>query len=158
VTDDTRDQARTIRRVLVLCAGNICRSPAAATVLSHLANDTLQLEVRSRGVHDWNVGKSAHPSMTRIAAQRGYDLSAHIAGQVTADDLAWADDILVMDQDNYQQLCQHYPAELVSRVRLLDPNGIPDPWLADNDSAYTQALNQIERAAHAYLASINHTT
>ena len=55
----------------------------------------VDLQVRSRGTHDWNVGRHTHPTMTRIAAVRGYNLSRHIASQVTADDLAWANDVVV---------------------------------------------------------------
>jgi protein-tyrosine-phosphatase len=114
---------------------------------------TVDLEVRSRGTQDWNVGKHAHPAMTRIAAERGYDLSAHTAAQVTADDLAWADDVLVMDDENHRQLVGHHP-DRVRHVRLLDASGIPDPWLVDEDSAYADSLDRIERAVRAYLASL----
>ena len=92
--------------------------------------------------------------MTRIAAERGYDLSNHTAAQVTGEDLAWADDVLVMDDENYQHLVGSYP-ELVRHVRLLDANGIPDPWLVDEDPAYTDSLDRIELAVRAYLASLN---
>jgi protein-tyrosine-phosphatase len=91
--------------------------------------------------------------MTRIAAGRGYDLSQHIAAQVTADDLAWADDVLVMDDENHQQLANNYP-NLVRHIRLLDATAIPDPWLVEQDSAYADALDRIEQAARAYLASL----
>jgi len=91
--------------------------------------------------------------MARIAAGRGYDLSQHIAAQVTADDLAWADDVLVMDDENHQQLANNYP-NLVRHIRLLDATAIPDPWLVEQDSAYADALDRIEQAARAYLASL----
>ena len=114
----------------------------------------MELEVRSRGTHDWNVGKRAHPTMTRIAAERGYDLSQHTATQIAGEDLAWADDVLVMDDENYQQLVRSYPA-LIQDVRLLDASGIPDPWLVDEDPAYTDSLDRIELAVRSYLASLN---
>jgi protein-tyrosine phosphatase len=147
--------SRPTRRVLVVCAGNICRSPTAEAVIRLLgaAHPAVNLEVRSRGTQNWNVGKRAHPAMTRIAAERGYDLSRHTAAQVTADDLAWADDVLVMDDENYQQLVGRHP-DLVRHVRLLDPSGIPDPWLVDEDPAYASALDRIEQAVRAYLASL----
>jgi hypothetical protein len=63
--------------------------------------------------------------MARIAAQPGYDLSRHIATQITADDLAWADDVLVMDDESHQQLARRYP-NLIQHVRLLDATAIPD--------------------------------
>jgi protein-tyrosine phosphatase len=124
-------------------------------MLGALAPD---IEVRSRGVHDWNLGKPAHPSIARLAAQRGYDLSAHVAAQVTADDLAWADDVLVMDAENQAQLARRFPPDLVRRVRLLDPDGIPDPWLVDTDAAYTDSLDRAERAVRAYLTSLSAST
>jgi protein-tyrosine-phosphatase len=94
--------------------------------------------------------------MTRIAAERGYDLSRHVAAQVTPDDLGWADDVLVMDDENYQQLAGRYP-NLIQHVRLLDATGIPDPWLVDEDPAYADALDRIEQAVRAYLANLKAT-
>jgi protein-tyrosine phosphatase len=148
--------SRRTRRVLVVCAGNICRSPTAEAVIRLLGSDhpSVDLEVRSRGTHNWNVGKRAHPTMARIAAERGYDLSQHTAAQITGEDLAWADDVLVMDDENDQQLVQSYP-DLVQHVRLLDRSGIPDPWLVDEDPAYADSLDRIEQAVRAYLASLN---
>jgi protein-tyrosine phosphatase len=143
------------RRVLIVCAGNICRSPAAAAMLRALAPE---IEVRSRGVHDWNVGRRAHPSMTRLAGQRGYQLSEHVAAQAAADDLVWADDVLVMDAENQAQLTRRFPPGLVRGVRLLDPDGIPDPWLVDTDAAYSDSLDRIERAVRAYIDSLNAST
>jgi protein-tyrosine-phosphatase len=91
--------------------------------------------------------------MTRIAGERGYDLSRHIAAQVTADDLMWADDVLVMDDENYQQLAKRFP-NLIRHVRLLDATAIPDPWLVDQDPAYADSLDRIEQAVRAYLADL----
>jgi protein-tyrosine phosphatase len=155
VTHERPAGPRPTRRVLVVCAGNICRSPAAEAVLRLLGADhpAVDLEIRSRGTHDWNVGRRAHPAMTRIAAARGYDLSGHTAAQVTADDLAWADDVLVMDDENHRQLAASHP-DRVRHVRLLDAAGIPDPWLVDDDPAYADALDRIERAVRVYLAGL----
>ena len=156
VNDDHAVGSHRTRRVLVVCAGNICRSPTAEAVIRLLGSvhPSVDLEVRSRGTHNWNVGKRAHPTMAWIAAERGYDLSQHTAAQVTGEDLAWADDVLVMDDENYQQLLRRYP-ELARHVRLLDANNIPDPWLVDEDPAYADSLDRIELAVRAYLATLN---
>jgi protein-tyrosine phosphatase len=155
MTQHPADDSRPTRHVLVVCAGNICRSPTAEAVLRALGTQdpAVDVQVRSRGTHDWNVGRHAHPTMTRIAAERGYDLSQHIAAQVTADDLMWADDVLVMDDENYQQLAKRYP-NLIRHVRLLDATAIPDPWLVDQDPAYADSLDRIEQAVRAYLADL----
>ena len=118
----------------------------------------LDVEVRSRGTQGWNAGKPAHPAITRLAAQRGYDLSAHVAAQATADDLVWADDILVMDAENQAQLARRFPPDLVRGVRLLDPDGISDPWLVDTDAAYIDSLDRVERAIRSYVASLSAST
>jgi protein-tyrosine phosphatase len=111
VTSHHAATPRPTRRVLVVCAGNICRSPTAEAVLRTLGagHPAVELEVRSRATHDWNVGRHAHPTMTRTAAARGYDLSGHVAAQLHADDLAWADDVLVMDGDNHRHLLERFP-------------------------------------------------
>jgi hypothetical protein len=51
------------RRVLVVCAGNICRSPTGEAVLRtrSAGHPAVELEVRSRGTHGWNAGRHAHP-------------------------------------------------------------------------------------------------
>jgi protein-tyrosine phosphatase len=136
-------------RVLVLCAGNICRSPAVAAVLARLGAG---LEVRSRGTHDWNAGSGAHPAMAAIGAARGYDLGGHVAAQVSAADLAWADEVLVMDEANRADLAARFP-EYAARVRLLDPAGIPDPWLSTDPGAFAAAFDQVEAAVRAWLAA-----
>jgi len=88
------------RRVLVVCHGNICRSPYAAARLSTRAP---ALEVRSRGLHAEDGSRT--PEHIRSAAQaRGVDLSAHRAAGVTARDLAWADAIVLMDGSNHARL------------------------------------------------------
>jgi protein-tyrosine phosphatase len=158
MSDDRPAASRPTRRVLVICAGNICRSPTAAAVLRALATDhpAVDLEVRSRGTHDWNTGGRAHPAMRRIAGERGYDLSGHVAGRVTAGDLAWADDVLVMDDDNARELRAHHP-DLAGHVRLLDARGIPDPWLLDDERAYLDAFDRIELAVRAYLTGLRTT-
>ena len=143
-----------------MCAGNICRSPTAEVVLRRLGSDhpSVALEVRSRGTHDWNAGRRASPGHDPDRRRRGYDLSRHTAAQVTADDLAWADEILVMDDENLRQLAGSHPRLAgAGRLRLLDPGGIPDPWLVDDDPAYTDALDRIERAVRAYLAGLGPT-
>ena len=136
-------------RVLVLCAGNICRSPAAAAVLARLGTG---LEVRSRGTHDWNAGGRAHPAMAALGAARGYDLGGHVAAQVTGADLAWADEVLVMDEANLADLAARFPGH-AARARLLDEAGIPDPWLSADPGAFSAAFDQIEAAARAWVAA-----
>jgi low molecular weight protein-tyrosine phosphatase len=139
------------RRLLVICTGNICRSPAAEAILRTLAAGSV--EVRSRGTDSWNLGQPAHAPMIRLAAARGYDLRPHRAAQVTEADVRWADEILVMQPVHRARLARAYP-EHAAKVRLLHPDGVPDPYDLD-DISYGEVLDLIERAARAYLEAGN---
>jgi protein-tyrosine phosphatase len=86
-----------VTRVLVLCKGNICRSPFAAELLKKRALDRkIRLDIRSAGL-DTTSGHDAHPLAK--AASRGYgvDLDQHQTTPVTMDMVSWADLILVME-------------------------------------------------------------
>ncbi|MFJ4634006.1 hypothetical protein [Streptomyces sp. NPDC088847] len=84
------------RRVLVVCLGNICRSPLGGAVLARRGGTSV--EVRTAGLRDKWTGHGAHPMMTTAAAARGYDLSAHRGPQIDRDLIRWADTMLAMDR------------------------------------------------------------
>jgi protein-tyrosine phosphatase len=135
------------RRLLVICSGNICRSPAAEAVLRALAGSSI--EVRSRATDSWNIGQPAHAPMVRLAAARGYDLRAHRSIRVSEADLRWADEVLVMQPVHHARLARAFPGH-AGKVRLLHPDGVPDPYDLD-DVRYAEVLDLIETAARAYL-------
>src|SRR5690348_1897243 len=90
-----RVQAGGIKRILVVCYGNIYRSPFAGVSLRQLL--PAQIEVRSSGFHR----KAGRPSPERhviMSRARNIDLSAHRSSKVTPEDLQWADIIVLMDR------------------------------------------------------------
>ncbi len=92
----------TTTRVLFVCLGNICRSPAAEGVFLHLVeqrglND--RFVVDSAGTGGWHVGRRADERMRAAAARRGIELTSR-ARQIDLADLHSFDHILTMDQDN----------------------------------------------------------
>jgi protein-tyrosine phosphatase len=100
-------------RVLFVCLGNICRSPAAEGVfLDLLQRENLgeQFEVDSAGTGHWHVGKRADSRMRAAAAQRGIELFSR-ARQIKPNDLEHFDWIITMDDSN------------LAAVRGLDPSG-----------------------------------
>lgn len=99
-------------RILFVCLGNICRSPAAEAVLRGLAP---QFEIDSAGTSDWHVGEPPYQPMQAAAAARGLDLSALRARQFSTADFDRFDLILGMDGDN------------VAKVETLRPHGHPTP-------------------------------
>ncbi|PRX38426.1 protein-tyrosine phosphatase [Meinhardsimonia xiamenensis] len=138
-----------VQSVLMVCLGNICRSPTAEAVLRRMAADAgLRLQVDSAGTGGWHVDKPPHPPAIRAAAARGYDLSALRARQVTERDFSRFDLIVAMDRDNLATLERLRPAGSGARLRLLlDYAGaacggeVPDPYFTGD---YETALDLIE--------------
>jgi len=118
-----------IARVLVVCHGNICRSPFAATVL---AGRIPALEVRSGGLAA-NDAAPADPTAVRVAARLGHDLSGHRSRALSRADLEDPHLVLVMEAAQAAAFRARAP-KLARRVYLLGdflatpPFDIADPW------------------------------
>jgi protein-tyrosine phosphatase len=90
-------------RVLMVCTGNICRSPTAHGVLEKMVADAgLQhlVQVDSAGTHGYHVGEAPDARSQQHARRRGYDLSGQRARQLTKQDFDAFDLVLVMDSAN----------------------------------------------------------
>ncbi len=93
-------------RVLMVCLGNICRSPLAQHVMEHLVAQrglSDKIEVDSAGTYGGHAGDLPDPRMRRAASKRGYQLT-HRARRVTGSDLADFDLIVGMDSSNVSDL------------------------------------------------------
>lgn len=135
-------------RILAVCLGNICRSPAAEAVLRKLLPDA---EIDSAGTSDWHVDESPHPPMIRAAAARGYDLTPLRARQFGPQDFTGFDLILAMDGKNLTDIEALRPAGNTTPVTLFTTYApetgathVPDPWYTND---YDGALDLIEAAA-----------
>lgn len=124
-------------RVLMVCLGNICRSPTAEAIFRkrvELKGLSEHIEVDSAGTSDWHI--DAPPDSRSIAAarQRDYDLSPLRARQVSAADFHDFDYILAMDHANMRDLLAICPSGHEKRLSLflshsLDPmEEVPDPY------------------------------
>ena len=108
--------------VLMVCMGNICRSPTAEGVFRHLVRrEGLQdrIHVDSAGTHDYHVGAPPDERSSRHAALRGYDLSALRARQVQARDFERFDLLLAMDWQNLELLQEDCPDAHRHKLRRL---------------------------------------
>jgi protein-tyrosine phosphatase len=88
----------------------------------------------------YHVGKNADPTAIRIAQEFGYELSKHVARQVSGTDVSWSDVVLVFDVQNRRRLLELYPNESSGRsIKLLadfltpPPPEIPDPYKGSDD-------------------------
>jgi protein-tyrosine phosphatase len=103
-----------VAEILVVCTGNICRSPFAMALLEHAARDRLGADapvwVRSSGVHAMQDHPASEESR-RQARMRGLDLQAHRGALTTRDEIASADLVLVMSQQHRSMVvAMHAPA------------------------------------------------
>ena len=140
--------------VLMVCLGNICRSPSAEVVFrKKLEERGLQDKfiVDSAGTGDWHIGCPPDPRAIKAAAGRNYDLSSLEGRQVEPADFDKFDYIVAMDQSNLNDLhglCKKSQRQKV--LRLMDFSAsflseVPDPYYSD-DEAFDFMLDLLEEA------------
>jgi len=134
--------------ILIVCVGNICRSPVAEALLRR---DVTGITVRSAGLHAV-VGHGAQREMVAVAQGIDLDLTNHIARQFTPDMGKDHDLILVMERAHRDEINQIAP-HLTGRTMLFDhwsgARGIADPY-QNGQAAYEQALAAIIDAAKTW--------
>jgi protein-tyrosine phosphatase len=149
--------------VLMVCMGNICRSPTAEGVFRHLVRrDGLQDRIRidSAGTHDYHVGSPPDERSSHHASLRGYDLSALRARQVETLDFERFDLILAMDHENLALLREDCPAEHAGKLRRLmefAPEGlgevVADPYYGGR-KGFETVLDHVEAACEGLLRHV----
>ena len=147
-------------RVLMVCMGNICRSPTAQGVLEAKAVQAGvqdRLDIDSAGTHDYHIGKAPDQRSQEHAAGRGYDLSQQRARQLQARDFDDFDWILVMDEANEQAARRLCPPGQEHRLRRLSSfclthatDVVPDPYYGGSDG-FEQVLDLVEDACTGLL-------
>jgi len=149
--------------ILMVCMGNICRSPTAEGVLRHLAREAGMLEqlvIDSAGTHDYHVGKQPDARAQETARRRGYDLSGLRARQVATQDFLEFDYVLAMDRENLAALKRLCPPEHRHKVRLylsfssqFEDQEVPDPYYGGSQG-FERVLDMVEDAARGLLEDI----
>jgi len=149
--------------VLIVCTGNICRSPTAEGVMRELARKrglADRVKVESAGTHDYHVGEPPDPRSQKHASKRGYDLSAQRASQVKDADFQSFDYILAMDRGHLRMLRSMAPADAKAKLGLfLEASGkwkdedVPDPYYGGH-AGFEQVLDMVEEAAERWLDRI----
>jgi protein-tyrosine phosphatase len=132
-------------RVLLVCLGNICRSPAAEAVLRQRAQAAgLDLFVDSAGTGDWHIGNPPDPRMIAAASARGYDLSPLRARQFSDGDGFEFDRILAMDERNLADVeAQRLPG-WTAEVAMFAKSDVPDPYHGGADG-FARVLDMLEQ-------------
>lgn len=153
-----------IYRVLFICMGNICRSPAAETVVRALverAGMTSQVEVDSAGTHAYHADEAPDARMRKAATRRSYDMRGLRARALTADDFRRFDRVLAMDRQNFEfarRLCSpEWHDKLGMFIDCAVPatgeREIPDPYYG-GAGGFEHVLDLCEIAGRGLVAEL----
>ncbi|MDJ0278783.1 low molecular weight protein-tyrosine-phosphatase [Sphingomonas sp. 2R-10] len=127
------------RSFLLVCLGNICRSPLAEAALRDAAARAgVDLEVDSAGTGAWHVGNTPDPRAQAVALAHGVDISRYRARQVQPEDFRCFTDVLALDRDNLAELRRRAPKDATARIGLLldvvpgrAGQAVADPYYGD---------------------------
>jgi protein-tyrosine phosphatase len=139
-----------IKRILVICIGNICRSPIAEGLLARAWPDKT---VVSAGLGAL-VGHPAAPFSVQLMAEQGVDISAHRAQSVTPALVSAADLILTMDLAQKRHIEKIYPTAR-GKVFRLGESDIPDPYRQDM-AAFRRTFHLLSQGVDALTARVAH--
>jgi tRNA threonylcarbamoyl adenosine modification protein (Sua5/YciO/YrdC/YwlC family) len=150
-------------QILVICSGNLCRSPMAEGLARRMLAKRLgftEAELAAHGFEVSSAGTGAMagypPSSHAVAAmaERGIDITGHRSRPITVDGLLASDYIWVM-ADHHRESVVRLAPEVASRVELIDPTGadVDDP-IGGSLNTYRACARQIESALEVRLAEV----
>ena len=135
-------------KILMVCLGNICRSPLAEGIMRHLALEKgLNWEIDSAGTGNWHVGDAPDRRAISEAKRNGVDISSLRGRQFQTADFDQFDKIYVMDRNNYNDVLRKARNESdKAKVAFLlaQDKEVPDPWF--DDALFTPVYNLIYNA------------
>jgi protein-tyrosine phosphatase len=146
-------------KILMVCLGNICRSPLAEGILKHKAKQAgLEWEIDSAGTGNYHIGSAPHHLSQKVAKLKGVDICDQQARQFRKEDMLYFDKIYVMDSNNYNDV-RRMSKELwnESKVDLLlnelyphKNMNVPDPWFG-GEEGFHEVYAMIEEACDAII-------
>lgn len=146
-----------IPSILVVCMGNICRSPTGEAILRAKAQARgIDINVDSAGTIGYHEGNEPDSRSKQVGEQRGYSFSGIQSRKVISDDFERFDLILAADKANLADLFDICPTEHQHKLSLFlsysssNYNEIPDPYYG-GDKGFKLVLDLIEEAADEIL-------
>ncbi len=152
-----------MRRILFVCLGNICRSPAAEALFIHKIRTSgldSSLSCDSAGTNGYHNGSPADPRMVKTLAEYGYE-SLSRSRQVRPSDFDEFDYILAMDRVNLRQLKTLAPPKARAQIRLMGDFAtqhqgldVPDPYYGGSEG-FVRVIEILEDAIQGFLAHLD---
>lgn len=143
------------RSILIVCLGNICRSPMAEGALRAAANKAgLDLRIDSAGTAGWHRGKPPDRRGIATARRHGVDISGQRSRPIVPDDFSDFDLILAMDADNLSDLKRCRPSGARAEIALYlefttdVPASVPDPYYGESrqfEAVFAQVADAAEK-------------
>lgn len=151
-------------RICFVCLGNICRSPLAEGIFSHLIHKKgldSYFHIESAGIGEWNVGQPPDARTVTVAANHGVIVSGQ-SRQFVSEDFSEFDLIIAMDSENKRSLLKladnstdRAKVHLLREYDLESNRGpdIPDPYYQDNDF-FEHVYQMIEISCRSMLSAV----
>lgn len=140
-------------KILMVCLGNICRSPLAEGVMRNLINKhNLGWSVASAGTGNWHIGCAPDKRSIAVAKSYGYDISEQRARLFTAKEFDEFDRILVMDKNNYRDvlnLAKNEEQRNKVQFFLPDQGNVTDPY--HDQTLFEPVFKQVEARCKALI-------
>jgi len=132
-------------KILMVCLGNICRSPIAEGIMRHkIQQHGLDWEVSSCGTGDWHSGEAPHPGARRMMQSKHIDISKQRAKQFHYTFFEEYDRIYAMDISNYRDLMMQAESEAErQKVQLIMQLVHPDENVSVPDPYYDEAMYEV---------------
>ena len=152
-------------KILMVCLGNICRSPLAMIILRDKATiNNLDIVVDSAGFEPYHNNDIADPRSAEIAKKHGHDLSFHRARLFRHDDFNVYDKIYVMDDYNYQDVKytskndnEFAKVDLIMNVVYPNQNiNVPDPYYGGTNG-FENVYKMLDIATDKIIEEIKNT-
>jgi len=140
-------------KILMVCLGNICRSPLAHGVMEQLVKERgLDWQVDSAGTGNWHIGQGPDRRSTREALKHGIDISNQICRQFRIRDFDDFDLIVVMDRSNRTDVLNlaRNEQDKAKVIMLLGDKEVPDPY--HDDTQFAPVFNLVEQGCKDLLA------
>lgn len=148
-------------KILMVCLGNICRSPMAEGILKHQLNErNITAVVDSAGTGGWHAGENPDSLAIRTMKQHQIDISKLVARQFKKNDFDQFDLILAMDETNKQDILSLASGDNdKKKVKLIlsynpfsNISSVPDPWYG-NEDGFEKVYHMIDEACKEVIKS-----